>query len=386
MGSFEDLDQEWKCLFEETVLNFKQAQLIVHPHVSNWIQASLDPEQVAFQICFDHALLEALSKIAEWNVAQLKRLRKWAKAQENEAIMKSIWDGRQWEEIKRRLMIERDTDMDMLMEDDTHQGRIGLDIEWTTNDRIARVRATIVANVPKGSGMVSVSDDNQLQLDNGCFKQEERLLGGQRTGEDEESDTNMAVEAFLSKEAIVQEKHFIWLAMGLVTVSLQGQRVTDIPNSKTPVGQCQSIPVRMACSPDAYRLVWMLAFAYVRQSMLDEDDTMMSDVTSSAEQQVGNNDPAVYPTSASVQVPVPVPVPVPTSSASSASSSSMWLSLLPASVSKIRELQRYLTDRLGADARLVVEILSEIEYVIEKQFGEEIPSTGSDDWVNVEAV
>ncbi|KAF9366231.1 hypothetical protein BGX34_004920 [Mortierella sp. NVP85] len=378
MGPVEEMDQEWKFMFEETIMNFRQAQLIVHPHVSNWILASLEPEHIAFQICFDHALLEALSKIAEWNTVQLKRLRKWVKNQENEASMKSIVDGRQWEEMKKRLVVDRDMDTDVSVQRETLHGRIGLDIEWTTNRRIARDNPEIVANVPKGDVMISVSDDNRLQLDNGITQ--EFSICRQRISEDDEPDANMVVEAFLRKEAIVQEKHFIWLAMGLVTASLQGERVIDIPNSKTTGGQSQSIPVRMACSTEAYRLVCLLAFAYVRQSMLDEDDSMMSDL-SSAERPYG-----VFDRSTVYQASIPGPVPVQVSSSSSTSStssSSGWVTLLPASVSKIRELEAYLNDQLGADAKLLVEILSEIECLIEKQVGEEVQSTTSDDWVNV---
>ncbi|KAI8357003.1 hypothetical protein B0O80DRAFT_446329 [Mortierella sp. GBAus27b] len=355
MGPLDKLDQEWKCLFEETILNFRQAQLIVHPNVSHWVMGTMDPEQVAFQICFDHALLEALSKIAEWNVGQLKRLRKWAKNPENDAI-------------KRPLVVTH-KDKDILMQDfalgDAIPGMIGLDIEWTTTDQIGQVHSTIVADVSKGIGIISVSDDKKLQLENGYPKQE--LLCGRRTCQVDELDTFILVEAFLSKEAIVQEKHFIWLATGLVTASLQGPRVIDIPNSKAPPGQSQSIPVRMECSPQAYLLVWMLAFAYVRQSMLDEDDIMMSDISSNSEQ-LGSDDSTIHTTSsASSSVPD-----LGSTLFSTTSTSSTWLSLLPASVSKIRELQRHLTDRLGADARLVVEILSEVEFLIKKQFGEDI--------------
>ncbi|KAI8600068.1 hypothetical protein EDD21DRAFT_378126 [Dissophora ornata] len=356
MDSSEALDREWKRAFEKALLNFKKEGLIVHPNVSDWILSTLDPTHLAFQVCFDHAFMEALLGIAEWNMTQVKRLRKWTKSQEREARIKSIRIGRQWGGIKKRLIVigneGNDGGEDTLMLSPGERRRIGLDIEWTTNDEVIQTPSTIEASLPKGSEMIRMSNDGRLLLDNGCLDQTLLLcsLGPEGDGA---LDSNIKVHTYLKRGAIVEEKHWTWLAMGLVTMSLQGPRVTDIPESKSPPGVSHSIPVQIACSPEAYQLVWMIASAFVRQSSQADDENRAFQSSPAedlaADQDQYKQDNPSSPRTSSSASPPPSPMP------------------LPAYAIAIRKLQMKLVSILGPDARLLIEILTEIEIEMEEE-------------------
>ncbi|KAG0362138.1 hypothetical protein BC939DRAFT_464578 [Gamsiella multidivaricata] len=371
MDSSGVFDREWKHTFEDTLLSLRRERLIVHSHVSAWIQESLDPAQAAFRICFDHVILDTLLGITEWNVAQVKRLQKWTRLQEREARMKSTRTGRQWEQIKRRLVFVQDKDVDGkddLMRSVGEQRRIGLNIEWTTNDQITMLPSGIVASLPKGSEMVRISDDGYLLLDNGCLAQG-LLLCNQLVEGDAVLDTNSRVDEFLRKGANVEEKHWIWLAMGLVTVSLQGPRVAEIPLSESSAAGNRSIRIKMACSPEAYQLVWLLALTFVRQSAFSEEDMAAYEASAKEDLDAMDQGSDYHPGHGN---PLSPPHRSP-SSALVSGSVSPPLSPVPLSScgARVRALQRHLYSRLGVDAWLLIDILTEIESEIEEQLAYE---------------
>ncbi|KAF9112505.1 hypothetical protein BGX27_003262 [Mortierella sp. AM989] len=347
----EAMDLEWKCSFEEILVNLERESLIVHNHVSDWILATLNFSQAGFQICFDHAILEALLGMTGWNLTQLKRLRTWIKTQEKEARMKSNKTGRQWEDIKGQLLIMEHgitESQDSTMQGYEENGKlIGLEIEWTTNDQITLATSAIIDSLPKASGMVRISDDGRLLLDNGYLARDHILFNP--LGDDSlVVANNKRAYRFLKKNAVVEEKHWIWLAMGLVTVSLQGQHVVEMQGWEMSTEKNYSFPVKMACSPEAYQLVWMMVLAYVRQPLASERKNPKFEWTtvSTFEERLDGDPLSSLGSSPVSQSSSPVP---------------------QSSTSKIRELQRMLTDRLGGDAWLLVEILSELEIDVEKQ-------------------
>ncbi|KAF9995079.1 hypothetical protein BGZ79_000124 [Entomortierella chlamydospora] len=350
MEPSEAIDLEWKCSFEETLLNLEQENLIVHNHVSDWILASLDPSHAGFRICFDHAVLKALLGVTEWNMAQLMRLRTWTRIQEREARTKNDKARCQWEEVKRQLLIvehENLDDQDVVMQDQAdNRNLIELDIEWTTNDEVTLATSTKVDSLPKGSGTIRVGDDGCLLLDNGHLERNQ-ILFDPENGDPNVLDTNTRVYEFLRKGVVVEERHWVWLAMGLDTISLQGQHVVEMAGYEKLSDGGYIFPVKMACSPEAYQLVWMMALAYVQQSLaLDDKD-------SKVELRCRNGDPSPPLPDGRATSPIPLTPssPVPQSACSF----------------KIREVQRMLTDRLGEEAGLVVKILSELEVDLEKQ-------------------
>ncbi|KAF9903244.1 hypothetical protein BX616_001686 [Lobosporangium transversale] len=409
-------DREWKHEFEETIMNLKRMELIVHPDVSEWVMSLLDPRQLAFKICFDHALMEALLGISEWNVAQMRRLRRWTRQQEQEARMRNTGMGRQWEEVKRQLLVVKYADHDHYNagEGTEAKKRLGLDIEWTTNDLITLATSTLVAEKPFSKTwceMIRISDDGYLLLDNGFLDQSPLLLdqwttmmtAGECLKADDGSillESNIQMYEFLRMNAKIEEKHWIWLAMGLVTISLQGSRVIEILDSELnlprPVmlstnrsnvvtsGVRGSVPVRMACSPQAYQLVWMMALAYVRQSLNSYTPSHPPAVMMHSNQDQQQQQQQQYvefgtivasPASSAAALQgssIFSPIALSTTSSPAARGAggvntatpvSPPLSPVPQSTwrTTMRGLQRFLTTRLGPDARLVVEILLEIE-------------------------
>ncbi|GJJ68774.1 hypothetical protein EMPS_01120 [Entomortierella parvispora] len=433
------LDREWRLGFEDVLRQLRMGSHLVHTAVSRWVYTSFSPTTPAFQICFDHSLLEALVGILRWNQNQIKRVQRWAGSQEHEAKIKSIKTGRQWVEIKRHLMeaqgLCQEEESYMFMDEDDRESMdekghadngewINLDIEWVTNEQVDVATAANVANLSKGSDMVRLSDDGHLLVDNGCLDQGLLLCDQGRTGEDSTLDSNLGVRDFLRKGAIVQEKHFMWLALGLVTESLQGTAVTAIRQTslksrrRRPLEQQPSwgsgrrsgrnvgvdgddngggeedggsfsepvlcsIPFKLACSPEAYQLVWMLALAYVRQSMaadearraametprlksmmMEADDSSTTIAVSAALASMaatttfaylemdldGSLEPlAPQPTMEELFPPSPNPV-----------SKSLTC------YGRLRALQKHLVENLGPGAQLMADILSEIELDVEE--------------------
>ncbi|KAG0306056.1 hypothetical protein BGZ98_003043 [Dissophora globulifera] len=404
MDPSEVLDVAWKHAFEEALVNLHPESCIVHSNVSDWVLETLGPTEPAFIICFDHAILEALVRIMTWNTEQVRRLKKWMKVQEREAKMK-MRTGKKWEELKKRLVAPCDhanyssssssrksdghenSDLVMLdvtaassavQVDETMRRQVGLDIEWTTNDTILQTTTTMVASLPRGSEVIRISDDNCLLLDNGCLAQDLLLLctiSGQRCRDRHEShrnqdsteteqtetgaeemeseevetlDVNKRVSKFLERGAVIEEKHWIWLAMGLVTVSLQGRRVTEIPDSTVSgdkglsmtaeANNDEALSVRMACSPEAYQLIWMTAVAFTRQMWqhIEARVVKSGDDDGNGDRSNANNDE------------------------NEARRRSLPPSGTPPSSWVIHTLQSTLTSTLGDDARLLVEILSEL--------------------------
>ncbi|KAG0266577.1 hypothetical protein BG011_001766 [Mortierella polycephala] len=398
-------DQEWKRNFEETLLNLKPQAWIVHPQVSTWVPEFINATEPAFQICFDHAVMEALTEILEWNDLQLEQLQKWTQAQENEAQMRSIRSGRQWEEVKRQLLVVHNSDdeEDELMGQEEASGEenwIGLDVEWTTNDQVELATTAIVGGMSIDTEMVRISDDGHLLLDNGRLGQGFSPNGqrGQQEDEEEPSDTsnnqgtmeeeespsevNSRLYTYLKKGAVVEEKHLIWVALGLVTESFRGRRVAEIQCGRSKHKQqhkeqelgprYSSIQVKMACSPDAYRLVWMLASAYIRQYPLSipasESTETATWTISSAEAETAGT--SITPTNSVVSQEDPKDG---HSISYSPSLTALPLSPTPdcSTIAKVKELRQLLIDKLGADARLMMEILNDIEDSIEGEDEEE---------------
>ncbi|KAF9182758.1 hypothetical protein BGZ51_008585 [Haplosporangium sp. Z 767] len=386
-------DREWKCNFEDTLLHFKPQSWVVHPQVSTWVSEVICATEPAFRICFDHAVMEALTEILEWNDLQLTQLQKWTQAHENEAQMRSIQSGRQWEEIKRQLLVihNNDEEEDELMGQDEapeEENWIGLDVEWTTNDQVELATTAIVAGMSIDTKLVRISDDGHLLLDNGCLGQgfSPNSQRGERENEEESSDTsnsqgimeeeespsevNSRLYSYLKKGAMVEEKHLIWVALGLVTESFQGRRVAEIQRMRSkhkqqhqePGPGYSSIRVKMACSPGAYRLVWMLASAYIRQNRpsipaSEAAETATWTISSTKAETAGVS---ITPANSVISQLDPKDD---HSMSCSPSLTALPLSRTPdcSNVTKLKELQQLLIDKLGADARLMVEILVDIE-------------------------
>ncbi|KAF9130360.1 hypothetical protein BGW39_003154 [Mortierella sp. 14UC] len=370
-------DREWKTAFEEILTEFETGSWRVHPNVSEWVLDNLDWSQPAFSVCFDHALLEALAGILEWNEAQVVRLRDWVQHQENEAKMKCIPTGSRWMEVKKRLLTvpgdlssnDRDDMEDMQYDGRPDQGRtpedwIGLNIEWTTNEEVDQATSEIVASMPEGSELVRMGQDGHLMLDNG-FLDQGLLFCDPLSGEFPALNTNGNVHEFLMKDALVEEKHLIWLALGLVTESFQGERVVEVhqhgQTEETTIPSGRSVLAKMVCSPEAYQLVWMVVVAYLRQTATLAEErsstpvtamvTGRSEWTSDLRPWVDADDLQLRQEYNRDNNPVRSPTPTPTLSQGSFTS---W-------VSKVRALKLLLTDRLGLQAWLMIEMLSEIE-------------------------
>ncbi|KAF8978441.1 hypothetical protein BGZ46_006466 [Entomortierella lignicola] len=323
MEDSETMDMEWKYTFEETLLNLRRENLIVHNHVSDWILETLNPLQSGFQICFDHAILEALQGVTQWNMSQISRLISWIRVQEKESRMNSDRAEHQWEDIKRQLMIvenEGHNGQDTVMQSqEGNNGLIGLDIEWTTNGQITLTTSTTIEGIPN-SGGIRISNDGCLLLDNGGLESD-LILCDSQNGDRNIQYANTRVHRYLRKGAVVEERHWIWLAMGLATISVQGRHPVEMWDRIKPSDGGYSLPVKMACSSEAYQLVWLLTLAYVRQAVAID---------------AHSSSPRSLPAA-----PSPYK-------------------------SKIRGLQRILTDQLGDEAGLLVNILSELEEDVEK--------------------
>ncbi|KAF9287873.1 hypothetical protein BGZ68_001151 [Mortierella alpina] len=444
-------DHGWKIAFEDTLSNLKLESWIVHPEVSDWVLATLSSSEPAFQTCFDHALMEALQELLNWNSQQVWRLERWCQTMENESRTRHIMGGRhQWDEVKSKLLRRRqpegsrnngfknannDEDQDELMEEapeellDGGNQLIGLDIDWTTNDQIILNTFSTVADMPGGSEIVRVSGDGFLLLDNGCLDQE-LLLCEQETEDGGHSlEANVKVYDYLRKDAVVEEKHLIWLALGLVTATYKGRDVAHIvphrlryrqyqhdnhrnhnqyrphphldprqqhhqkrqlqqqqqrqrqrQSEKQGSGGPAMIPVKMACSPEAYQLVWMLASAFIRQALNRENEQMRQVVNLGCQHAMSGSETAApwmaahekqhrtrmedlrYDSSS---------LPASTAPFMTLSSNSRSPPLSPVPLSstmiKVQEMQTLLASRLGADAWLMNEILSEIEDDIEER-------------------
>ncbi|KAG0097150.1 hypothetical protein BGZ93_003310 [Podila epicladia] len=306
-------DLSWRLMFEETVQNLRLQRWIVHPRVSDWILETFEPIHSSFRTCFDHVVLEALLEISNWNQSQIKRLQVWAQRQEDEVKIKSSKQSKLWKDIKEGLVVERGKNAfgskrgrksdhygggkhrhngynNNQNNDPSSEDTIMLDIEWTTGQQVSHATQSVLASMPRGSDMVRVSDDGYLMLDNGCLDHELLLYDTQPLEEGANGaapergslDSNERVSEYLNRGAVVQEKHLVWLALGLVTESFHGHAAAILKRTrkagtgallspKLPVAKVDTIPVRMACSPEAYQLVWMLVSSFVRQSMNNGD-------------------------------------------------------------------------------------------------------------------
>ncbi|KAF9910786.1 hypothetical protein EC991_005503 [Linnemannia zychae] len=368
-------DREWKIAFEEILFEFETGSWRVHPNVSEWVLDNLDWSQPAFSVCFDHALIEALAGILEWNEAQVVRLRDWVQHQENEAELKCIPTDSRWAEFKKQLLTvpgdvlanNRDDMEDVQYDRRSGRGRvteswIGLNIEWTTNEEVDQATSEIVASMPQGSELVRMGQDGHLMLDNGCLDQG-LLFCDPLSGEFPALNTNGNVHEFLMKDALVEEKHLIWLALGLVTESFQGERVVEVQQhgetEETTIPSGRSVLTKMVCSPEAYQLVWMVVVAYLRQTASSNDEGTSTPVaTTGTARSEWTSDLRPWVDADGLQLRQDcnqdnnlVRSPTPTLSQGSFTS---W-------VSKVRALKLLLTDRLGLDAWLMIEMLSEIE-------------------------
>ncbi|KAG0377527.1 hypothetical protein BGX24_005939 [Mortierella sp. AD032] len=374
-------DREWKAAFEEILIEFETGSWRVHPNVSEWVLDNLNWCQPAFSVCFDHALMEALAGILEWNEAQVVRLRDWVQHEENEAEMKCIPTGSRWAEVKKQLLTvprdllsdDRDGMEDVQYESWSDLGQtleswIGLNIEWTTNEEVDQTTLEIVASMPQGSELVRMGHDGHLMLDNGCLDQG-LLFCDPLSGEFPALNTNGNVHEFLMKDAVVEEKHLIWLALGLVTESFQGERVVEVlqhgQTEETTIPSGRSVLTKMVCSPEAYQLVWMVVVAYLRQAATLTDERSSTPVAAAMATAKSESTSALWSWIVADDLEVQQEVQqeeyrrdnnlvrTPTSTTSQGSLSS-W-------VSSVRTLKLLLTDRLGPGAWLMIEMLSEIE-------------------------
>ncbi|KAG0027903.1 hypothetical protein BGZ81_005181 [Podila clonocystis] len=396
-------DVSWRLMFEETVQNLRLQRWIVHPRVSDWILETFEPIQSSFQTCFDHAVLEALLEILDWNQSQVRRLQVWTQRQEDEATVKSSKQSKLWKDIKEGLVVKRSTNpfgskrgrksnhygcgknrhnsYSNNYNDRSSEDTIMLDIEWTTGQQVSHATQSILANLPRGSDMVRVSDDGYLMLDNGCLDHELLLYDtrppeGGANGVTERGvslDSNARVSEYLDRGAVVQEKHLLWLALGLVTESFHGHVVaiskptratgTGASSPRQAMAKMDTIPVRMACSPDAYQLVWMLVSSFVRQSMNNGDvsPSASNSALSTASEasttlaiisdSLGGDGSFSCTTTTDTASPPTSPMPVSQSSCAA----------------RMRAMQTMVQQRVGyGEAKLFVEILSEIEDEVEE--------------------
>ncbi|KAG0019161.1 hypothetical protein BGZ82_000231 [Podila clonocystis] len=391
-------DVSWRLMFEETVQNLRLQRWIVHPRVSEWILETFEPIQSSFQTCFDHAVLEALLEISDWNQSQVRRLQVWAQRQEDEATIKSSKQSKLWKDIKEGLVVERSTNpfgpkrgrksnhygagknrhnsYSNNHNDRSSEDTIMLDIEWTTGQQVSHATQSILANMPRGSDMVRVSDDGYLMLDNGCLDHELLLYDtrppeGGANGATERGvslDSNARVSEYLDRGAVVQEKHLVWLALGLVTESFHGHVVaiskptratgTGASSPRQAIAKMDTIPVRMACSPDAYQLVWMLVSSFVRQSMNNGDVSPSASNSALSTASEASTTLAIvsgslggdgsFSCTTAMDTTSPPTSPMPVSQSSYAA--------------RMRAVQTIVQQRVGyEEAKLFVEILSEIE-------------------------
>ncbi|KAF9575389.1 hypothetical protein EC968_003440 [Mortierella alpina] len=441
-------EPEWKVTFEDTLSNLKLESWLVHSEVSDWVLATMSSSEPAFQTCFDHALMEALQELLSWNNQQVWRLEKWCQNMEDESRSRSLMGGRHpWEEVKGKLLRRRqseecgssslqyakqDEDQDQSMEEapeDVLNGRgelIGLDIDWTTNDQIILNTFSTVADMPGGSEIVRVSGDGCLLLDNGCLDQELLLCEQQTEDEVYSLETNVRVYDYLRKGAVVEEKHLVWLALGLVTATYRGREVAHIVSRRQrqrhhhhphhhdnhhnylnhhysrqhhhqkrqqqqqqrrqrlrqslrlDSGGPAVISVKMACSPEAYQLVWMLASTFIRQALIRENEQLREALNLEYEQ-VFSGLQTVEPSmdddngqGSRMEDPRLEPfLLAPTAPFMTLDSNTRSPPLSPVPLSstmmKVQEMQAMLTNYLGADAWLMNEILSEIEDDIEER-------------------
>jgi hypothetical protein len=367
-------DREWKTAFEEILIEFEKGSWRVHPNVSEWVLDKLDWSQPAFSVCFDHALIEALAGMLEWNKAQVVRLRDWVQHQENEAEMKCIPTGSRWAEVKKELLTvpgdllsDERNDMEDVQYDSrsdlgrTRESWIGLNIEWTTNEEVDQATSEIIASMPQGSELVRKGQDGYLMLDNGCLDQG-LLFCDPLSGEFPALNTNGNVHEFLMRGALVKEKHLIWLALGLVTESFQGERVVEVQQhgqtEETTIPSGRSVLTKMVCSPEAYQLVWMVVVAYLRQTVTLTDERSSSPVEATvAARPEWTSELRPWIDADDLQLQQennldnnPLQSSTPTLSQGSFTS---W-------VSKVQALKLLLSDRLGMDAWLMIEMLKEI--------------------------
>ncbi|KAF9336534.1 hypothetical protein BG006_008335 [Podila minutissima] len=400
-------DVSWRLMFEETVQNLRLQKWIVNPRVSDWILETFEPIQSSFRTCFDHVVLEALLKISDWNQSQIKRLQVWTQRQEDDVKIKSSKQSKLWKDIKEGLVVERGknpfgskrgrksnhygggkhrhNDYYYNNHNNVHSSEdtVMLDIEWTTGQQVSHATQSILASMPRGSDMMRVSDDGHLMLDNGCLDHElllydTRPLEEGANGESPEGgslDSNARVSEYLNRGAVVQEKHLVWLALGLVTESFHGHaaaiskwtRTTGNRASLSPkqsVAKVDTIPVRMACSPEAYQLVWMLVSSFVRQSLNNGDvsPSAINSALSTAASEVsttlainsgslGGDGSFLSITATDTTSPPTSPMPVSQSGCAA----------------RMKALQTTVQQRVGhEEARLFVEILSEIEDAVEE--------------------
>ncbi|KAF9940300.1 hypothetical protein BGZ67_007930 [Mortierella alpina] len=446
-------EPEWKIAFEDTLSNLKLESWIVHPEVSDWVLATMDGSEPAFQTCFDHALMEGLQELLNWNNQQVWRLERWCQTMENESRSRHLMGGHHpWEEVKSKLLRRRqpeeygnnsfknanqeDEDQDELMEEAPEEllnGRnelIGLDIDWTTNDQIILNTSSTIADLPGGSEVVRVSGDGCLLLDNGCLDQELLLCEQQTEDEVYSLETNVRVYDYLRKGAVVEEKHLIWLALGLVTATYRGREVAHVvsrrqrhrhhhhrnnhhnnhadhsyhihhyprynhhqkrqqqqqqqrqrqrQSQRQYSGGPAMIPVKMACSPEAYQLVWMLASTFIRQALNRENEQLRQALNLEYEQVLPGlqaAEPSVtgdngHGTRMDDLRHGSSFLPAPTAPFMTLGSNDRSPPLSPVPLSstmiQVQELQTLLTRYLGADAWLMNEILSEIEDDIEER-------------------
>ncbi|KAG0325577.1 hypothetical protein BG004_003183 [Podila humilis] len=411
-------DPTWRLMFETIVQRLLLDRLVVHPRVSDWIYETIQPTQSAFRTCFDHAVLEALQEVAEWNKSQVRRLEDWAQRQEDESRMKASKQAKLWRDLKDALVVDTSRNSEKFGgkrgrgsrgvsgslshlrngshgkdHDDASEDTILLDIDWTTGKQILQTTSSVVANMPKGSDMVRISDDGFLMLDNGCLDHELLLYDtrplqlapanadGTHIERGSSLDSNARVCAFLDSGALVQEKHLIWAALGLVTESFRGQAASVMRRVRSRAatlpslghfrdGQVEAmvIPVRMACSPEAYQLVWMLASTFVRQTVNNSDggggSSSISNSLSAAaaieapatmaisSDQLGGEQLHIVTPATGLAITSPLDMP-PTSPVPAQQTSSG---------AQIKALQAMIKQRVGPEeAKLFGEILSEIE-------------------------
>ncbi|KAF9426301.1 hypothetical protein BGZ94_006709 [Podila epigama] len=409
----------WRLMFEATLQNLRVQRWLIHPCVSDWILETFEPSQTAFRTSFDHAVLEALLGVLEWNRTQLLRLQAWAQRQENDTMGMNSKQSQLWENIKQDVVVrdgrgmmdgvsdgirnggwkgcqDRKNDEDGDESRDTvHNSRhhnmtsndrdtlssqeaVTMDLEWTTGDHVWQTTSTVVAGLPRGSDMVRLSGDGYLMLDNGCLEHS-LLLCDIRSAKAEQQgsdaafgdghagslDSNARVSAYVEKGAEVQEKHLVWLALGLVTESFRGQvagfrkrQVRVSMSSKGAVDDTSNdiggvMPVKMACSPEAYQLVWILVTRYILQAMKDDEAATVAPVSFHPDHDSYYAEHARHPTKVSASASARTsPVPVPQVGCAA----------------RIQALKEMVRERVGpAASALFVDIVTEIEGDLEDQ-------------------
>ncbi|KAF9580474.1 hypothetical protein BGW38_002874, partial [Lunasporangiospora selenospora] len=351
------------------------------------------------------------------------------------------------EEDRGEGAVDEDGDVKMQEKGNRRIENISVDIDWTTSDRIDTTMILLDASMSggdrdfdiqpvdqdyilvedgstsleilmEGEGNETHTEDGRSSLDLsdsqdsfGHYSESSSRSSHHSRDEDDEEDQvgdrpvlniNLCLDKFLKRGAIVEKKHLIWVALGLVTESFHGRQSVTVyskslgrdaapslgrgvpyrvqtplseawtpeSGSSPPTTAAATIPVKMACSAEAYQLVWMITFAYIQQSVRSTTPTIphQGRPTLLSEGSTGSS-----PSSTSTQPSVSMSHLGVTGSGSTRETCSPPASPVPLSsiAMMVRDVQQDILKQIGARASLMIEILAEIEAELEDRVVEE---------------